>query len=91
MIKALIFDLDGTLIQTEVLKASSYAQAISQLSNDKIREQEVLDIFQKYVGLSRPEVVAGLRGEFNEMLKTRIGDGRITSKLRRKDNIMPDY
>ena len=73
MIKALIFDLDGTLIQTEVLKASSYAKAISQLSNGKVQEQEVLDVFQKYVGLSRPEVVAGLRREFNEILKDQLG------------------
>ena len=73
MIKAVIFDLDGTLIQTEVLKASSYAKAIAQLSNNKIQEQEVLDVFEKYVGLSRPEVVAGLRGEFHKVLIEELG------------------
>ena len=73
MIKALIFDLDGTLIQTEVLKASSYAKAIAQITTNSIKEEEVLDVFQKYVGLSRPEVVAGLRGEFNEILQKELG------------------
>ena len=53
MIKAVIFDLDGTLIQTEVLKAQSYALAISQLANYEITEQTVLDCFNEYVGLSR--------------------------------------
>ena len=75
MIKALIFDLDGTLIQTEVLKASSYAKAIAQLTNNNIREEEVLDVFQKYVGLSRPEVVAGLREEFSGILSQELETG----------------
>ena len=68
MIKALIFDLDGTLIQTEVLKASSYAKAIAELTDSIIGEDQVLDVFQKYVGLSRPEVVTGLREEFSGIL-----------------------
>ncbi len=37
MIKAVIFDLNGTLIQTEVLKARSYAKAINQLTEGKIQ------------------------------------------------------
>lgn len=31
MVKAMIFDLDGTLVQTEKLKALSYARAAVQL------------------------------------------------------------
>lgn len=31
MIKAIIFDLDGTLVQTEALKAASYARAAVEL------------------------------------------------------------
>ena len=73
MIRALIFDLDGTLIQTEVLKASSYAKAIAHITTNTIKEEEVLDVFQKYVGLSRPEVVAGLRDEFSEILQEELG------------------
>jgi len=69
MIKAIIFDLDGTLIQTEVLKATSYAQAIQHLTQNSIQEKQVLDIFGKYVGLSRDKVVAGLFGEFSSELQ----------------------
>lgn len=69
MIKAVIFDLDGTLIQTEVLKARSYAEAIHILTEKSVPLQDVLDCFSKYVGLSRMEVVAGLVKEFAPELK----------------------
>lgn len=75
MIKAIIFDLDGTLIQTEVLKARSYAKAINILTNDAVPVQRVLDCFNTYVGLSRTEVVAGLTKEFHaELLTNSDGD-----------------
>lgn len=64
MIKAVIFDLDGTLIQTEVLKARSYAMAIHQLTAGVVVEEKVLKGFNRYVGLSRMEVVEGLFHEF---------------------------
>ena len=69
MIKAILFDLDGTLIQTEVLKARSYAEAIHILTKKSVPLQDVLDCFYKYVGLSRMEVVAGLTEEFESELK----------------------
>ena len=69
MIKAIIFDLDGTLIQTEVLKARSYSEAIHMLTEESVPKQKVLDCFYKYVGLSRMEVVAGLVKEFEAELK----------------------
>ncbi len=72
MIKAIIFDLDGTLIQTEVLKANSYAQAIQVLTKDTISEKQVLAVFEKYVGLSRPEVVKGLYNEFSGPLHKQL-------------------
>ncbi|MFS4493506.1 HAD family hydrolase [Maribacter sp. 2308TA10-17] len=64
MIKAIIFDLDGTLIQTEVLKASSYAKAVHSITKGEITEAQVLAVFGKYVGLSRSEVVEGVYKEF---------------------------
>ncbi|WP_282159717.1 HAD family hydrolase [Ulvibacterium marinum] len=73
MIKALIFDLDGTLIQTEVLKATSYAQAIQQLTDHAVGEQQVLDVFGKFVGLSREKVVEGLYREFQSELELHLG------------------
>ncbi len=69
MIKAIIFDLDGTLIQTEVLKARSYALAVHELTNEAVPVKSVVDRFKKYVGLSRLEVVAGLVEDFREELE----------------------
>ena len=69
MIKAFIFDLDGTLIQTEVLKATSYAKALVQLSAGKVNEEEVLGFFDRLVGLSRQEVVLGLVDQFGDRME----------------------
>ncbi|WP_026811672.1 HAD family hydrolase [Arenibacter latericius] len=75
MIKVIIFDLDGTLIQTEVLKARSYAEAIHLLTNEEVSIQQVMESFKDYVGLSRMEVVAGIVKEYNAELKKNFGDG----------------
>ncbi len=64
MIKALIFDLDGTLVQTEVLKAESYAKAAVEL-NPSLTEEEVVEGFKDFVGLSRKEVAKGLLRRFD--------------------------
>ncbi len=56
MIKAIIFDLDGTLVQTEILKARSYGKAIEQLSENSVQEEQVIKSFKQLVGLSRKEV-----------------------------------
>ncbi|NHF58442.1 HAD family phosphatase [Flavobacteriaceae bacterium TP-CH-4] len=75
MIKAVIFDLDGTLVQTEVLKATSYAKAIHFLTNKTVAEEAVMDVFGKYVGLSRREVVVGLYEEFRGQLQAGLDNG----------------
>lgn len=72
MIKALIFDLDGTLIQTEVLKATSYARALQGLTGNEVSEQRVMEVFGNYVGLSRKEVVKGLSEEFASELRRHV-------------------
>lgn len=60
MIKAIIFDLDGTLVQTEILKAESYAKAMHRISNGVVEERAVANEFMNQVGLSRNEVAANL-------------------------------
>ena len=65
MIRAVAFDLDGTLIQTERLKAQSYAQAAVQLKPNSLTEQEVIDAFSDFVGGSREEVTKGLLARFD--------------------------
>jgi len=65
MIRAMIFDLDGTLVQTERLKAISYAKAAKELSPETIHEIDVLEAFKDVVGLSRREVASTLMDRFN--------------------------
>jgi beta-phosphoglucomutase len=64
MIEAMIFDLDGTLVQTERLKAISYAQAAAELCPHAINEAQVLEAFKEVVGQSRREVALALMERF---------------------------
>lgn len=65
MIRAMIFDLDGTLVQTERLKALSYAKAVVELCPDQISEEQVVEAFKGVVGLARQEVAQTLVNQFN--------------------------
>ncbi|NIN95852.1 MAG: HAD-IA family hydrolase [Anaerolineae bacterium] len=64
MIRAMIFDLDGTLVQTERLKALSYGLAVLDLCPDEITEAMVIDAFTDVVGLSRRDVATSLVERF---------------------------
>lgn len=72
MIRAIIFDLDGTLVHTEILKAESYAQAIQILTKGSVSQKMVMDSFGKYVGLSRAGVVNGLFEEYKKPLSEHL-------------------
>ena len=60
MIRAVIFDLDGTLIKTEQLKAESYARAAVQLKPGVFTEAEAIAAFEDFLGGSREEVAKGM-------------------------------
>lgn len=64
MINAIIFDLDGTLVQTEKLKALSYAKAAIEL-RPQLNEEDVVHAFKDVVGLSRHEVAQHLVDRFD--------------------------
>ena len=76
MIETMIFDLDGTLVQTEKLKAQSYARAAVWLCPGTITEDEVIEAFKGVVGRSRREVAQSLLERFNlhEAAKVRIDE-----------------
>ena len=61
---ATIFDLDGTLVQTESLKARSYAQAAVELSPGTVSAWKIVDAYNEMVGHSREEVSAELMARF---------------------------
>lgn len=65
MINTMIFDLDGTLVQTERLKALSYARAAVELCPHDLKEAAVMAAFQDVVGLSRREVAQALVTRFD--------------------------
>ena len=65
MIEAMIFDLDGTLVQTERLKALSYARAAVELCPRDLNEADVIAAFRDVVGLSRREVALALVARFD--------------------------
>ncbi|MEP7064769.1 MAG: HAD family phosphatase [Gemmatimonadota bacterium] len=60
---ATIFDLDGTLVQTEALKAQSYARAAVELRPDAIAAQ-IVAAYDDMVGQSREQVAAALLARF---------------------------
>lgn len=53
MIRAVIFDLDGTLVQSEKLKAQSYAIAAQQLLSLPEPDPRAIEAYRKIVGSSR--------------------------------------
>lgn len=81
MIRAMIFDLDGTLVQTERLKALSYARAAVELCPGQLSEAEVLEAFKEVVGLSRQEVAIALMERFNleEAARERMAEFGVSS------------
>ncbi len=65
MIQAVIFDLDGTLVQTERLKALSYARAAVALCPHELDEESVVEAFKDVVGRPRREVAQHLVERFD--------------------------
>ena len=65
MIRAAIFDLDGTLVQTEVLKARAYAEVVRQLRKDETTDAEVLDLYKRKIGETRDGVSRFLMEELD--------------------------
>jgi HAD superfamily hydrolase (TIGR01509 family) len=82
MIKAIIFDLDGTLVQTEILKARSYGKAIEQLSENSVQEEQVVKSFKQLVGLSRKEVAKKLIEQY--------GDNIVRDHIKSENESLPE-
>lgn len=64
-INAFVFDLDGTLVQTERLKARSYAKAAVELCPEDVTEEDVVEAYKDVVGESRKTVASTLMERFD--------------------------
>ena len=53
MIRAIIFDMDGTLVQSEKLKALSYAIAVQRVRGLAEPEPQAIEAYRQIVGASR--------------------------------------
>jgi beta-phosphoglucomutase len=64
VIEAIIFDMDGTLVQTEPLKALSHARAVIEFSPLPVTEERVLEASQDLYGISEPLTAQTLMQRF---------------------------
>lgn len=64
MIKAFIFDLDGTLVQTEPLRALAHARTAVALSPDHLLEADVVEAAKDWAGIPHTETMIGLMKRF---------------------------
>lgn len=78
---AVIFDLDGTLVRTERLKAISYGRAAAELRPGRVSTEEVVRAFRDVVGGSRREVAGVLLRRFGleEAARDRMAELGVTS------------
>ncbi|NIM92504.1 MAG: HAD-IA family hydrolase [Anaerolineales bacterium] len=100
MIQAWIFDLDGTLVKTERLKALSYAKAAVELCPYELAEEDVVEAFKEVVGRSRQEVAQSLvekfdlgdaaRKRMSEFGVTRPWQAFVQVRLKHYENMISD-
>ena len=60
MLKAFIFDLDGTLVDTEPLKNLAYVRVVRELSPDGPPAEEVIAVATELIGVPSPETAMEL-------------------------------
>ncbi|MFQ6029402.1 MAG: HAD family hydrolase [Dehalococcoidia bacterium] len=65
MIRAMLFDLDGTLVLSEHLKARSYAIAIRELGRVGTTDEDVLEVYKEQVGQTRDTMSRFLMEKFD--------------------------
>ena len=76
MLALLTFDLDGTLANTEQLKAESYAWAAHRLDPD-LNPDDVEAAYPEHVGRSREEIARALTERFGLAEAARERDGSV--------------
>lgn len=64
-VRAFIFDLDGTLVETEQLKARSYAVVLGSLNGTNTPDHRAIDLYEEIVGSTDEMVCRRMIEEFD--------------------------
>jgi len=65
LIRALIFDMDGTLVDTEGLKARAYGEVVRKLLGNPASERRAMEMYGRFVGLTDEGLARGLVDELD--------------------------
>ena len=65
MIRAFIFDMDGTLVDTEGLKARAYGEIVRELLGEPAHERRAMEMYGKFVGLTDEGLARGMVDELD--------------------------
>ena len=74
--KAFIFDLDGTLIDTEPLKNQAYVHVALELSRDGLQAAQVIAVATELIGVPAPETAMAMvqRLGLEQPVRARMGE-----------------
>lgn len=74
-ISAVVFDLDGTLVETEHLKAEAYAALVGKLAGKATPEQAAIELYQSKVGATDLNICDAMIARFQLESKLDIQPG----------------
>jgi len=80
-ISAFIFDLDGTLVETEQLKALSYANVVGDLTGARIPDHRAFELYERIVGSTDEMVCRQMIEEFGISEALEPVDGELWKRL----------
>jgi beta-phosphoglucomutase len=80
-ISAFIFDLDGTLVETEQLKALSYANVVGDLTGARIPDHRAVELYERIVGSTDEMVCRQMIEEFGISEALEPVDGELWKRL----------
>ncbi len=85
-VRAVVFDLDGTLVETEHLKAEAYADLIGTLNGKGSSEQDAIDLYRSMVGATDMTICEAMVERFHlePRLEPEPGETAVTALHRQR-------
>ncbi len=80
-IRAFVFDLDGTLVETEQLKARSYAKVVGDLTGAGFPDHRAIELYERIVGSTDEMVCRQMISEFDIAESLESFDGELWKHL----------